>query len=223
MGTVDVAGLHGDLISATRRSLQAGIGGVKNAKEFLKLLIEPSHYDEQKRYPWQYFRLVDSSGVVIEDATTNPIKTFREFVESPPLRGLGESLSDIERLLADDDCAVVKLRALVVGVKGAPEGNQNARTNSNNVTICSELFVDPDSPKDKPERGNSRAYTLSRLASQRPDLFARVKKKELTASAAAIAAGWWKKESPLDVLTRVWRRASPDERQKFLASINSGD
>jgi hypothetical protein len=207
------------LVSATRRSLQAGVGGVKNAKEFLKLLIEPSQDDELRRYPWQYFRLVDSSGVVIEDATTNPIKTFREFVESPPLRGLGESLADIERLLADDDLAVVKLRALVVGVKGGQEGNQNAsnnETNNNNIIIRSDIFESPDPPEKKATQGTSRAYTLSRLDRERPDLFELVVQGEMSANAAAIMAGWRKQATVLESLQRNWKKASEDEQRQFL-------
>jgi hypothetical protein len=61
------------------------------------------------------------------------------------------------------------------------EGNQNAskdavKTNSSNTTIRSQ------------DRG--KAYNLSRLQDQHPEIFERVKSGELSANAAAIQAGF---------------------------------
>jgi hypothetical protein len=47
----------------------------------------------------------------------------------------------------------------------------------------------------KPKYGNSRVFALERLSRQRPDLFRRVEKGELSANAAAIEAGFRKKLS----------------------------
>lgn len=44
----------------------------------------------------------------------------------------------------------------------------------------------------EPAQGTSRAYTLTRLESERPDLYERVCRKELSANAAAIEAGFRK-------------------------------
>ena len=46
------------------------------------------------------------------------------------------------------------------------------------------------------QRGNSRAYTLARLTRDHPDLAIRVHAGELSAHAAAIAAGWRRKQAP---------------------------
>ena len=132
--------------------------------------------------------MVDTSGVVISDVTRDPPKTFREFVEAPPLRGLGEKLSDIERLIADDAEAVVRFRELVVAGHGGDRKSENIK--ADNISLDSDLFTKP--AKKKADAGTSRAYTLVRLKNERPDLFDRVVAKELTANAAAIEAGWRK-------------------------------
>jgi hypothetical protein len=66
----------------------------------------------------------------------------------------------------------------------------------------------------KPKQGTSRAYTLARLSRERPDLYERVKARELSANAAATIAGW--RPSGLDQLRRAWRKASAEERRIFL-------
>lgn len=221
MGEIDTARVNGDLVAMTYRALKAGVGGVRNAKECLKLIMEPIEEQGQKIYRWQFFRVFDSSGVVIDDVTANPPKTFREFIEAPPLRGLGEKLNDIERLLKDDDVASVRLRDLTTGKKGNPTGANQYSGNADNVSISTDMFIPPDPAKPKADAGNSRAYTLSRLHHERPDLFEKVKTKEISANKAAILAGWRKPESALDTLKRGWRKASAEEQQEFLRWISN--
>jgi hypothetical protein len=48
------------------------------------------------------------------------------------------------------------------------------------------------------KQGTSRAYTLDRLARERPDLFEQVRAGELSANAAAIEAGFRKRPTPLE-------------------------
>jgi hypothetical protein len=63
--------------------------------------------------------------------------------------------------------------------------------------------IDNDNIIIKPKQGTSRSYTLDRLKRERPDLFARVKTKEITANAAAIEAGFRKKANAADRKTCV--------------------
>jgi len=167
MAVEDTARINGDIVMVVYRSLQNGAGGIHTAKEGLKALMQPDEKDGALIYPWQYFRMVDTSGVTIMDATQNPPKSFREFVEAPPLRGLGEKLSDIERLIADDAESLVRLRELIVAGKGGQEGNGNAKTNADNVSIRSDLFAETEPAKKKADAGTSRAYTLCRLKNER--------------------------------------------------------
>ena len=58
----------------------------------------------------------------------------------------------------------------------------------------------------QPARGTSRSYILERLKRERPDLFERVKAKEISANRAAILAGWRKKSTPLEHSVRYGGR-----------------
>lgn len=68
------------------------------------------------------------------------------------------------------------------------------------------------------KRGTA-TYTLARLDRDNPELAEDVRAGRKSANAAAIEAGFRKKPSPLDALNRAWAKASPDERQQFLAHI----
>ena len=68
----------------------------------------------------------------------------------------------------------------------APKHLHKAKNDDgNNVTIIPDLFTKPESSKPQADRGNNRAYTLTRLKNERPDLFEKVCAKELTANRAA--------------------------------------
>jgi hypothetical protein len=218
MDTVDHARVNGQIVAMACRALRDGVGGVQRAKDCLKILMTP---DEAGRDPWRYFRVTDSDGCTIDDVTQNPPKTFREFVEAKPFRGLGEKLEDIERLLVGDPEAVVRLRELVVAGHGGDRKSEDIKTD--NVSLDSDLFPEPVSRKKKADAGNSAAYTLTRLKNERPDLFARVVAKELTANAAAIEAGWRKKPTALEAAQAAFQRLSQDERREFLTWVANGD
>lgn len=133
------------------------------------MLMEPIEEQGQSIYRWQFFKVVDSSGVVLDDATTNPPKTFREFVEGRPFRGLGERLEDIILLLEDDTDASRRLYDLTVGKHGGDRKSEEIK--NNNIILDSDMFTPPEPETTKPTQGNSRAYTLSRLHNERPDLY----------------------------------------------------
>ena len=197
----------------TCRSLRSGSGGIANAKAGIKLLIEPIEENGRACYPWQYFRIVDSSGITIMDATQDPPKTFREFIEAPPFKGLGEKLSDIERLIADDPVAMVRMRALVVAGHGGDRKSDKIK--ADNISLDSDLFPPPEPAKKKADAGTSRAYTLTRLKNERPDLFKRVVNEELTANAAAIEAGWRKKETAIEAAKRAVQKMTQEDQLEF--------
>lgn len=116
-----------------------------------------------------------------------------------PLDGWGEDPKKIEAVIKDDPEALALFREAMTGEphvhKPAPE--------SDNVTIT-------------PERGNARAYTVSRLKRERPDLFDRVVNGELSANAAAIEAGWRKKPEPLEVAKKAIERLPIEEKNALL-------
>ena len=69
------------------------------------------------------------------------------------------------------------------------------------------------------QHGNDKNYTLARLHRDRPDLAARVESGELSANAAAIEAGFRKKQTPLMRLQSAWKAADVDERQEFVSQL----
>lgn len=69
--------------------------------------------------------------------------------------------------------------------------------------------------------GNNTAYTLARLDRDRPELAAEVRAGRMTANAAAIEAGFRRKPTPFETLTRVWAKASAAERAAFRDFIDA--
>jgi hypothetical protein len=133
---------------------------------------------------------------------------FVDFLTTAPLEGLGEDPKRVKQLLRDDLEALAAFEAAIVEKPGRPTMSQKGEINSNNVT-------------NKVERGNSRAYTLRRLAKNHPALFTQVTAGELTANEAAMQAGFRKAVTPLQQLSRAWTRASREERDAFLAWIEA--
>ena len=62
---------------------------------------------------------------------------------------------------------------------------KNQYGKADNVSIATDLFAPAVPAKKKADAGTSRAYTLTRLKNERPDLFEKVCAKELTANRAA--------------------------------------
>jgi hypothetical protein len=125
-------------------------------------------------------------------------KTFLSFIESPPLAGCGWPPEKVQALIKGEPEIEELWHKATTGKQGA---------HRDNITM-----------KER-QGGTSRAYTLSRLRRERPDLFERVVAGELTPNAAAIIAGWRKPPSPLTTLNNAWNKASEEERTTFRESI----
>ena len=61
------------------------------------------------------------------------------------------------------------------------------------------------------DHGNSKAYTVSRLKRDRPDLFEKVVAGELSANKAAIEAGFRRKPTTIEQIKTLWQQV---EQQK---------
>lgn len=186
--------VYGAVISSTFMAMTRGVGDIKGAKEGLRRLLTETTEGGEK--PWRKFIIKAGDGSVLEDTTRQPLVSFREFIEAPPLRGLGQSVADIERLLGDDPEALARLREELTAPRGNPTGaNQYNSGNSNNITLSTktDLFTEPPKPaprpKTAPDRGTRKDYTLSRLKKDAPALFEAVKAGKLSAHAAALEAG----------------------------------
>jgi hypothetical protein len=106
-------------------------------------------------------------------------ETLREFVTTPPRNGCGWDPEKVALLLKDDPATEADWRE---ATKLPPGTNQ----------YTMPKMVGDNVPHHKAKKGNSRAYTLSRLKRERPDLFDMVKVGKMSANAAAKKAGFRK-------------------------------
>jgi hypothetical protein len=135
-------------------------------------------------------RRVPGKGVVT-------MQSLRELVTTAPITGWGEDPAKIEAVIRDDAEVLAMWREAMKA-----QGKRNLPDNVKEVTA-----------------GNSRAYTVSRLQREAPDLFAKVAAGEISANAAAIKAGFRKRKSPLDQLLHWWARCGEQERAVFISRV----
>ena len=91
----------------------------------------------------------------------------------------------------------------------APAAKEETETNNDNIIVCLPA------PAPKPQQGTSLSYAVRRLSRERPDLLEKVKAGELTVHAAMVQAGFRKVPTPLELLKKVWSKASAEERRAF--------
>jgi hypothetical protein len=132
------------------------------------------------------------------------LPNLHSLVTERPIRGWGQDPAKVEAVIRDDPEVLAMWREAMTGAKH----KKRAKDDSDNVTIISHTG-----------RGNSRAYTVSRLKKQRPDLFESVSKGKMSANAAAVLAGFRKQRTPLELLRSAWRRANENEKKIFLSEI----
>lgn len=125
---------------------------------------------------------------------------FSSFITTKPLAGCGWKASDVQKLISEDPETLVLWRE-------AMKGQEGGNTTSDIITGAGAAT------------GTSRAYTLSRLKREFPDLFQQVVAGELSANAAAIKAGFRRKTTPLHNLRAAWKKATQAERDQFLSEV----
>jgi hypothetical protein len=175
-------------------ALSHGEGLLKNFPGLLQRIIEEKAWENRK---------VQLRGIVT-------LKSLRELITLPPMEGWAEDPDKIEALLQDDP-AVLDMFREAMKEKTGPKPKPKEGT----VDLCNNIT------ETKSKTGTSRAYTVSRLRRERPDLFQQVCEKKLSANAAAIKAGFRKVKTPLDNLRSAWGKASEEERETFKAEITT--
>ena len=131
------------------------------------------------------------------------LANLREMITRKPMEGWGEDPERIEALLKHDPEVLVLWREAMKQESGA---RNDLVDNINEVKLS---------------KGTSRSYTVSRLQRESPALFAQVVAKTWSANAAAIQAGWRKKPTVVDQFAALWKKATKDQRDAFLASIGA--
>ncbi len=141
-------------------------------------------------------RRVPGKGVVT-------MQSLRELVTTAPITGWGEDPAKIEAVIRDD-AEVLAMWEKAMQIKPGPKKQHNSFDTVKGTNAST---------------GNSRAYTVSRLQREAPELFAKVAAGEISANAAAIKAGFRKRKSPLDHLLHWWARCGEQERTVFLNKV----
>jgi hypothetical protein len=121
------------------------------------------------------------------------LKNMRELVTKKPIEGWGQDPKKVEALLKDDPIVLLMWREAM-----KEQGKRN------------DLH---DNIMEVETQGTSRAYTLSRLRKQHPELYAEVCAGAMSANAAAIKAGFRKVPTPFEQISRLIEKLSPDERE----------
>lgn len=137
------------------------------------------------------------------DAATGEVyefQTFEDFVETPPIKGLGATMDMLRSICKDDPVAKDMLDQAVQRPAHRPQGTV--------LNQCSS--ADEQKPRD------TSTQNLRRIRKDRPDLHAKVLSKELTVTKAAVMAGFYPDRraislsSPTSAAATIRKYASPE-------------
>ena len=130
------------------------------------------------------------------------LNSLQELITEKPLRGWGTTVEKIQSLIGDDPELLVMFREALKNKTGP-----KAEDSLNNIVT-------------KTITGNTKAYTLTRLSKEAPELYERVKAGGLSANAAAIEAGFRKKPSPLETVIRGYNKLTDEDKREFFKMVN---
>lgn len=133
------------------------------------------------------------------------LPNLRALITEKPIRGWGQNPDKIQAVIQDDAEALALFREAMVEGPG-----KRSKDCDYIADIVSNIPVD---------HGNSKAYTVSRLKRDRPDLFERVVAGELSANRAAIEAGFRRKPTTIEQIKTLWSKATLDEQSEFIQYI----
>ncbi|MFF4779393.1 hypothetical protein ACFY05_41920 [Microtetraspora fusca] len=187
----DVLRRNAFLVDALGSSMRSGDHGLKTVPGLLrKILSERS---------WREF--ITQRGLHVRH------ERFVDFVQAPPLKGLGATMELIDRIVGRDD---PELLALLRDAKRVGRGH---RRDSDSESLDSE----------------TAAYTATRLAAVAPDELAAVQRGEKSIHAAALAAGIRRRRVPVrldsaeSAAKTLRAHMEPDELQKLARLLTSAE
>jgi len=158
-------------VSNLQSALDDGERGLQHVPGHIKRIIREDMWQE---------RIVQATGELAE------YDHFAEFVNDPPPKGLGADVDMLKRMCKKDDEALRLLREVVTGSPGGDQRSEEAQTKNDNVS-------------NGGGHGNSKDYTLDRLAREDPKLYEKVVADEMSANAAAIEAGFRDKTATIPI------------------------
>ena len=125
------------------------------------------------------------------------LPNLRALITEKPMAGWGEDPKKIEALIKDDPEVLPMFR----------EAMKHQGERGNFVDNVNEVIGRPD--------GNTRAYTLTRLQKDNPEIYEEVKAGKLTANAGAIKAGWRKTPTPMEIIQRLLPKLKARQHQQL--------
>jgi hypothetical protein len=201
-----------DIVATAQRALRNGGASLRNVPGLVKRVI--------REEAWREYEI--PSGEVVR------FETFEAFVMSP--WGFDATLAMVKHICDED------LEALDLIDRELARPKKRKRDKTSPVSLLPEsesqgaLFQDhegneetlynvKDIPKTLAPTGNSRDRALRRLRQGNRDVHARVLAGELSPRQGMIAAGFLHPPTPLAMLHRYWRKATVEERRRFLADV----
>lgn len=136
--------------------------------------------------------------------------SFADYITKMPHQGIGQDPMQIRRLLWREPRILAMFERAMAGPHGGARTRQSPPLKSDNVTPPSSLKSDNVTQS---QRGNSRAYTLRRLQIDRPDLFLRIERGEMSAHQAAKEAGYRKTLTPFQQVMKLLPKLTEPEHQ----------
>ena len=179
------------ICSIAEQSLKNGGSFIEHFPKVIRRIINDEAWLERE---------VDPIGTV-------RLKNLAELITEKPLKGWGTTVDKVEKHIKDDPELLVMFRESVTPGRGGDQKSKNI--NNNNVII------------DNTKQGNSKAYTLQRLKENHEELYNEVKQGRLSANAAAIQAGFRKKDTPLEAAIKAFNKLSEKERLIFFDTISN--
>jgi hypothetical protein len=138
------------------------------------------------------------------------LPNLRALITEPFPRGWSEQPDKIEAIIKSDVESLALFReAMVEGPGGSGSNQYEIKESAINDNIINTLS----------SQGTSKAYTVSRLKRDRPDLFEKVVAGELSANKAAIEAGFRRKPTTIEQIKTLWSKATLDEQSEFIQYI----
>jgi hypothetical protein len=122
------------------------------------------------------------------------LPNLRALITEKPMAGWGEDPKKIEALIKDDPEVLPMFREAMKGQAGRP------KTGSNPTLL---------------EKDRGKAYTLTRLQKDNPEIYEEVKAGKLTANAGAIKAGWRKTPTPMEIIQRLLPKLEARQHQQL--------
>lgn len=177
------------------------------------LAVMRQEWRGQPRWKWLYATWAEFLDVLQIDSELE--RWFDEIVSAKPDTTLGEALDAARQLRAAErvQAAAVKTTGKVL----PSDGSVNQWVGKLPAHLTQDARAEAAGVSTRTQK------KLDALARRAPELLAAVREGRMTAHAAAKAAGIVKEKSTVEKLSALWAKATIEERQAFLASIQNAN